>query len=288
MSSDYGEHLTSAALRRLAAATGRTPNVDVAAHFSQNQDDLLLALGSDEAASVLADELSPATTRDPIDLESLTVAIAVHRTADEICRAGWTLGDLSPIDLSLLDFCGQLENRRFIVDLLLSGRAPVPTSALGSPDYVPPHWSAPPSLSRSRVERPVDRSDRERVLAIAELVHAFDGFERPGLLRMLGDEALLSAGSRPRGASDEVLDAHMNDALRSVLPRALHANLDDMAASGRSLLDAHLAFGPIWYRLASASLLHRPNRRLFANIARDFGAARQFLVRIHQGPLSHR
>ncbi len=282
VTSDYGEHLASAALQCLADATGHAHRGDIAAHFSQNQDDLMVALGSDEAASLLHPRVtSNAAALQPAEFDSLAVAIAVHRTAEEICRAGWTANDLSPIDLALVRFCGQLDNRRFIVDLLLSGRA---AAAHFGADGTAPDLAGCGELGFSSAE---SRSPAERVLDLVDLIDTFGDFERPGLLRMLGDEALHSTGTQPRATSQHRLDADLHHALRSLLPSMLRPALDHMHQAGQSLLDAHLSFGPIWYRLASTSLLHRPNRQMFATMAREFSVARRFLVRVHQGPLAH-
>lgn len=265
MASDYREHLDEAALGLLAETTGFASRSDAPHFFRSRPHDISVALGSPEAASLLA----PHDQHGSGDQNQLLqLAIAVHRTAEEICQAGWTASEYSHVDMGLLKFSGQTDHQRFVVGLLAS------------------FLSAPPP-----VEAPVESAVAhpgtvERLLALVDLCSKVGETERAGALRLLGDEALFSAGIFPEISHRHVVGDELIESLHSVLPRAVVLVLDDLRPELVTLLDIHLMFGPVWYRMGAQDLVHTGGREALNNIATDFSSARRFLVRIAQGPLA--
>ena len=196
----------------------------------------------------------------------LHIAIAVHRTAEEICKSGWTAGDSSPIDLPLLRFCGQRPFQRFMVDLLGS--------------FLPPQWSIDLEMSPTRP------GTVERLTELLDLCGKVTELERAGALRLLADEALFASSFCPQTAQDERVSPELLERVEAVLPRAVRGLLDELSGDLNSLLDLYLTFGPVWYRMASQNLLHRGVRESLSDMATEFPTARRFLVRIAQGPLA--
>jgi len=112
--SDYLEQLDAAALELLAETTGVVAPADAHRFFRERPNDIVMALMSPEAADLLHPFRAYS---DVARHRMLHIAIAVHRSAEDICKSGWTAGDSSPVDLPLLRFCGQRPFQRFMVDL---------------------------------------------------------------------------------------------------------------------------------------------------------------------------
>jgi hypothetical protein len=225
--------------------------------------DIRFALGSPQAVRLL-----DVSRRPTVQHRLLQLAIAVHRTADEICQAGWTATDDSVIDLELLSYSGQTENQQFVVGLLAS--------------YL--HTAAPAGLEFDQL--PATPCSRERLVSLIELCSSVSPTERAGALRLLGDEALFTSSMFPAIAHRCRVDSELLEALRHVLPRAVLSVLDDLVPELNTLLDVHLMFGPVWYRMAARNLLYNGERETLNNIAGDFVTARRFIVRVAQGPMA--
>ena len=266
MSSDYLELLDPDALGILAETTGMASRADASRFFAERPNGIRVALGSEEAARLLS--------RGPIGLDlshrRLMIAISVHRVAEQICSAGWTARDDSPVDLPLLRFAGQGPFQTFMVDLLTTNLpADMSFAGLDGFDTVQPVAGSPERLT-------------ELLTLCAEVAET----ERAGALRLLGDEALFVAGIDPARAASIPLTAETIEALEVVLPKAVRGVLAELRPSMNTQLDAYLEFGPIWYRMASQNLLHRTMRETLSDMAREFTTARRFLVRVAQGPLA--
>ena len=266
MSSDYLELLDPDALGILAETTGMASRADASRFFAERPNGIRVALGSEQAARLLS--------RGPIGLDlshrRLMIAISVHRVAEQICSAGWTARDDSPVDLPLLRFAGQGPFQTFMVDLLTTHLPPdVSFAGLDGFDAVQHAPGSP-----------------ERLHELLTLCSEVAETERAGALRLLGDEALFVAGLDPSRAAGVQLTAETIEALEAVLPKAVRGVLADLSPSMNTQLDAYLEFGPIWYRMASQNLLHRTMRETLSDMAREFTTARRFLVRVAQGPLA--
>ncbi len=266
MSSDYLELLDPNALGILAETTGMASRADASRFFAERPNGIRVALGSEEAARLLA--------RSPLGVDlshrRLMIAISVHQVAEQICSAGWTTRDDSPVDLPLLRFAGQGPFQTFMVDLLATHLpADVSFAGLDGFDLAPHRPGSPERL-------------RELLSLCAEVAET----ERAGALRLLGDEALFAASIDPAGAASVPLTAETIEALELVLPKAVRGVLGELRPSMNTQLDAYLEFGPIWYRMASQNLLHRTMRETLSDMAREFTTARRFLVRVAQGPLA--
>lgn len=266
MSSDYLELLDPDALGILAETTGMASRADASRFFAERPNGIRIALGSEEAARLLA--------QGPIGVDlshrRLMIAISVHRVAEQICSAGWTAGDESPVDLPLLRFAGQGPFQTFMVDLLAT-HLPADVSFAGIDGFGATQF-APGSP--------------ERLHSLLALCAEVTETERAGALRLLGDEALFVAGIDPARAASVALTTENIEALELVLPRAVRGVLSDLRPSMNTQLDAYLEFGPVWYRMASQNLLHRNMRETLSDMAREFTTARRFLVRVTQGPLA--
>ncbi len=266
MSSDYLELLDPDALGILAETTGMASRADASRFFAERPNGIRIALGSAEAAGLLS---NGAVGMDQSH-RRLMIAIAVHRVAEQICLAGWTAGDKSPVDLPLLRFAGQGPFQTFMVDLLAT-HLPADVSFAGLDGFdAEQHAPGTP----------------ERLHAMLELCAEVAETERAGALRLLGDEALFVAGLDPARAASAPLTSQSIEALELVLPRAVRGVLSELRPSMNTQLDAYLEFGPIWYRMASQNLLHRTMRETLSDMAREFTTARRFLVRVAQGPLA--
>ncbi len=267
MGHDYREHLSNSALRLLGQATGVPAGVDPALFFQERPHDISVALATPGAEHLLAELLrEPAESAQPA---VLSIAIAVHRTAQEICQAGWSFNDTSPVDLALVRFAGQSECQRFTVELL---RSFVRHQIVVDTDEEPATQHGVASV--------------ERLHGLIHLANEVGDFERTGALRLLGDEALFAVSMCPRAALDQPVDPHLLARLRTVLPRAMSRVIDEMTPNLRTVLDLYLHFGPIWYRMSATSLLHAPNRDMLRIAAADFATARRFVVRVAQGHLA--
>lgn len=263
MASDYREHLDAASLRLLAETTGFSSEDDNNPAFHSRPHDIKVALGSPRAAQLL-DLGDPGLGQHRL----LQLAVAVHRTAENICQAGWIATDESVIDLSLVSFSGQTENQRFTVGLLASYlRSPIP------PEY-------------EDVLPTATACDIPRLYSLIDLCATASDTERAGALRLLGDEALFTAGMFPAVAHRCPVDLAMLNTLKSVLPRAVVTLMDELEPQLRTLLDIYLMFGPIWYRMAAQNLLFNAVREPLSNMATDFATARRFIVQVSQGPLA--
>lgn len=264
MASDYGEHLDAASLRLLAETTGFASPEDASRVFKSRPNDIRLALASPAAARLL-DLSQPSAT---VQQHLLQLAIAVHQTAEDICQAGWIATDESIIDLNLVSFSGQTGHQHFVVGLLASYlRAPAPVDL---PDLEPgPHGC-----------------NEERLRWLLELCAEAGATERAGALRLLGDEALFTAGMFPATAHRIPATAELLRSLESVLPKAVVLLMADLKPQLHSLLDIYLMFGPIWYRMAAQNLLMNRSRGTLDAIATDFVTARRFIVQVAQGPLA--
>lgn len=247
----------------LAEATGVASRDDAGRFFAERPNGIRLALGSPEAAALLGPTLRDRTPRHRL----LTTAIAVHRTAEEICSAGWTARDESPVDLPLLRFAGQGPYQSFMVELITS--------------------NLPSDLAIPGLETTVTQpGGPERLDELLELCMASDEIERAGAIRLLGDEALFTAGMLPAGAAATSLTDDTIRRLEQVLPRAVRSLLDELTPTLHTQLEAYLQFGPIWYRMAAQNLLHRSMRVMLGDMSQEFATARRFLVRVSQGPLA--
>lgn len=267
MASDYREHLDPAALRLLAETTGFNSaggEAGEACAFHSRPHDIRVALASPKAARLLDLRHS----HDPVQHGLLQIAVAVHQTAEDICQAGWIATDESIIDLNLLSFSGQSSHQQFIVGLLASYlRSP-------SPVEIDSELPSAPACDRNRLE------------ALIALCEQASDTERAGALRLLGDEALFTAGLFPAVANAIAVDNDMMDRLLLVLPKAVVALLDELRPQLQTLLDVYLLFGPIWYRMAAQNVLFNSTRESLNAIASEFSSARRFLVQVAQGPLA--
>ena len=262
MSGDYREHLDAASLRLLAETTGFALADGTSPAYKSRPHDIEMALGSPAAARLLDVGHHDASHNQGL----LQLAIAVHQTAVDICQAGWIATDESVIDLNLLSFSGQTENQHFVVGLLASYlNAPAPAGLVDAPLPTP--------------------CSGDRLRTLIELCNSAGATERAGALRLLGDEALFAASMFPRRSNQDLVDDAMLEDLRSVLPKAINTILPDLAPQLRTVLDVHLTFGPVWYRMAAQNLLFGGARATLAMIASDFVTARRFIVQVAQGPL---
>ncbi len=265
MASDYREHLDAASLRLLAETTGFAAIDDGTPAFQSRPHDIKVALASPEAARLL----DLRERHDPVQHHLLQLAIAVHQTAHDICQAGWIATDDSVIDLSLLSFSGQTEHQQFVVGLLASYlQTPVPEELSSL---------APASTACST----------ERLYSLIDLAVTVSDTERAGALRLLGDEALFTAGMFPAVAHYCPVDVALLQSLKTVLPKAVVSLMRELEPQLRTMLDVYLMFGPIWYRMAAQNLLFSTARASLGTIATDFVTARRFIVQVAQGPLAH-
>lgn len=266
---DYREYLDAGALALLAEATGRATRSEAQAFFAQRPWEVAAALASLEAEDLLA--LPSRSARETPDRTGLTptleIAIAVHRTAEELCRAGWTAGENHAVDLELVGFCGQQWAQRFAVEVLTSMTRP---------------GASLPGLDVATPAAPAGSVDR--LVELFELTESSGETERCGALRLLGDEALYTCSVWPGAAAAQALGPAERTALRHALPRALATVVDELSTP--TLLEAHLLLGPIWYRMAASSMLLPSRRSEFGMMARDFSVARRFLVQVAQGRLA--
>ena len=143
MAPDYLEQLDTAALGLLAETTGVTSRDDAARFFSERPNGIRLALGSPEAAHLLRGPLASSPSQ-----RLLQIAVAVHQTAEEICSAGWTARDDSPIDLPLLRFAGQGPYQALMIELLATYLPPEVPAGLDFEFDGPRH--GPGSVERMR------------------------------------------------------------------------------------------------------------------------------------------
>jgi len=264
VASDYGEHLDPASLRLLAETTGFRSTDDAGQAFSSRPHDIKMALGSPAAARLL--DLRHG--RNP-QHRLLQLAVAVHQTAEDICQAGWIATDESVIDLNLVSFSGQTQHQHFVVGLLASYlSSPAPAD-------LPDAFEPPPACTTTRL------------YSLIELCATATDAERAGALRLLGDEALFTAGMFPAAAHGEPVDAELLEAITTVLPRAVVGLMGDLEGQLRSLLDVYLTFGPVWYRMAAQNLPMARVRDALGAVAGDFTTARRFLVQVAQGPLAN-
>lgn len=264
MESDYREQLDAASLRLLAETTG-FGTLDDSSSFQSRPHDIKVALGSPQAARLL----DLRRRNDPVQHHLLQLAVAVHQTANDICQAGWVATDESVIDLSLLSFSGQTEHHRFVVGLLAS--------------YLQP--PVPPELDGLTTDSTACTTDRLR--SLIDLAATASPAERPGALRLLGDEALFTAGVFPGVGHRAAVDADLLDALCSALPKAVVALMDELRPQLRNLLDVYLMFGPVWYRMAAQNIQYSTVRSSLSSVAAEFPAARRFIVQVAQGPLAN-
>ena len=265
MATDYREHLDAASLRLLAETTGFGSNDDANQTFSSRPHDIRVALGSPQAARLL----DLRHRQNSVQHRLLQFAVAVHQTAEDICQAGWIATDESIIDLNLLSFSGQSKHQQFVVGLLASYlRSPAPSGFI---DIAPTGPACGSSRLYSLIDLCVTSSDTERA----------------GALRLLGDEALFTAGMFPAIAHNSPVDSAMLNALKSVLPRAVVTLMNELEPQLRTLLDVYLTFGPVWYRMSAQNLLFSSARESLNSIAADFMTARRFIVQVSQGPIVH-
>ncbi len=265
MASDYREHLDAASLRLLAETTGFAVVDDGTPAFQSRPHDIKVALASPEAARLL----DLRHRQNPVQHRLLQLAVAVHQTAQDICQAGWIATNESVIDLNLLSFSGQTQHHQFVVGLLAS--------------YL--HSPVPPELAS--LAAPTTACDTARLYSLIDLTVTASDTERAGALRLLGDEALFTAGMFPGVAHGCPVDGAMLNALKSVLPKAVVSLMHELEPELHSLLDVYLMFGPIWYRMAAQNLLFSSARGSLSDIATDFITARRFIVQVSQGPLAH-
>ncbi len=265
MASDYREHLDAASLRLLAETTGFTAPDDPTQAFQSRPHDIKVALGSPEAARLL----DLRNRQNPVQHRLLQLAVAVHQTAQDICQAGWVATDESVIDLNLLSFSGQTQHQQFVVGLLASYlQSPAPVEL----EHLAPNTSA---------------CNTARLYSLIDLTVTASDTERAGALRLLGDEALFTAGMFPAIAHNSPVDLAMLNTLKSVLPKAVVTLMNELEPQLRTLLDVYLMFGPVWYRMAAQNLLYSRERESLNSIATDFITARRFIVQVSQGPLAH-
>jgi hypothetical protein len=263
VASDYREHLDAASLRLLAETTGFASSDDANQAFSSRPHDIRVALGSPEAARLL----DLRHRQNPVQHRLLQLAVAVHQTAEDICQAGWIATDESIIDLNLLSFSGQSQHQQFVVGLL--------ASYLNSP--------APAEFMDIAPSTPA--CNTARLYSLIDLCVTSSDTERAGALRLLGDEALFTAGMFPAIAHNSPVDLAMLNTLKSVLPRAVVTLMNELEPQLRTLLDVYLMFGPVWYRMAAQNLLFSSARESLNSIATDFITARRFIVQVSQGPM---
>jgi len=264
VASDYREHLDAASLRLLAETTGFASADDTTQAFQSRPHDIRVALGSPEAARLLDLRHRP----DPVQHRLLQLAIAVHQTAEDICQAGWIATDESVIDLNLISFSGQSQHQQFVVGLLASYlQSPVPVEI---DDLIPDSTAC----------------GTARLYSLINLAGTASDTERAGALRLLGDEALFTASMFPAIAHNSPVDLPMLTSLKSVLPKAVVALMNELEPQLHTLLDVYLMFGPIWYRMAAQNLLFSAERGSLSDIATDFTTARRFIVQVAQGPLA--
>lgn len=264
MGSDYGEHLDAASLRLLAETTGFAVPGDTTPAFNSRPNDIKLALASPAAARLLDISQPQATVQQHL----LQLAIAVHQTAEDICQAGWIATDESIIDLELISFSGQTEHQHFVVGLLASYlRASVP-------------------VDLAHLEPTPHTCDEQRLEQLIALCNEAGPTERAGALRLLGDEALFTAGMFPAAAHQIRVTPDLLRSLEAVLPKAVVMLMGDLKTQLHSVLDVYLMFGPIWYRMATQNLLLNRSRGTLDSIATDFVTARRFIVQVAQGPLA--
>ncbi len=265
MASDYREHLDAASLRLLAETTGFASSGDADQAFASRPHDIRVALGSPEAARLL----DLRHRNNPVQHRLLQLAIAVHQTAEDICQAGWIATDESVIDLNLLSFSGQSQHQQFVVGLLAS------------------YLNSPAPVEFADIGPTATACNTARLYSLIELCVTASDTERAGALRLLGDEALFTAGMFPAIAHNSPVDLAMLNSLKSVLPRAVVSLMNELQPQLRSLLDVYLMFGPVWYRMAAQNLLFSSARESLNSIATDFITARRFIVQVSQGPLAH-
>ena len=265
MASDYREHLDAASLRLLAETTGFTPADDESQAFQSRPHDIKVALGSPEAARLL----DLRHRQNPVQHRLLQLAVAVHQTAQDICQAGWVATDESVIDLNLLSFSGQTQHQQFVVGLLAS------------------YLQSPAPAELASVAPASSACNKARLYSLIDLTATASDTERAGALRLLGDEALFTAGMFPAIAHNTPVDLAMLNTLKSVLPKAVVTLMNELEPQLRSLLDVYLMFGPVWYRMAAQNLLFSGERESLNSIATDFVTARRFIVQVSQGPLAN-
>ena len=268
MSADYLEQLDVSALGLLAEATGVAARDDAARFFSEQPNGIRLALGSPDAVQLL-DRTLPGEQAHRL----LQIAVAVHRTAEDIFAAGWTARDQSPVDLPLLRFAGQGSYQKLMVELLGS--------------FLPlevPYGLDLTQLGDSRA--PARPGSISRLHDLIDLIGRVGETERAGALRLLADEALFTAGVCPAPAAHHHIGEDELGAIDQVLPGAVRGLMEELGPSIKTQLDLYLRFGPVWYRMAAQDLIHLTMRSSLSDLAREFSNARRFLVRIVQGPLS--
>lgn len=273
MARDYEEHLNPLALGLLAETTGRAARANGANFFRSRPHDINIALAAPEATDLLR-----APVAEPPGMESedeqteraarriLQLAIAVHQVAEELFHVGWSASDRRIVDLSLLRFCSQSSNQRFLVGLLASFLTP----------------GRVPDLDIATAPAP---ATSERLFYLADLASTVAETEHAGVLRLLGDEALFAASVFPDIAHECALEPNVLRSLQHVLPSTFVRLISTLDAP-TTLLDLHLMLGPIWYRMAARNLLLRVDGDPLEEIADNFGAARMFLVHLVQGPLA--
>lgn len=265
MARDYREHLDADSLRLLAETTGFAATAGETSVFQSRPHDIRVALASPAAVTLL--DLTERSNQ--VQHRLLQLAVAVHQTAGEICQSGWSASDETVIDLTLLSFSGQSQHQRFVVGLLASYlNAPVPAELA---DLMP----APTACNKARM------------YSLIDLCVTASDTERAGALRLLGDEALFTGSMFPAIAHQTPVDLAMLNTLKSVLPKAVVALMNELEPQLRSLLDVYLMFGPVWYRMAAQNLLFSGERESLNSIATDFPTARRFIVRVAQGPLAN-
>jgi len=265
VASDYREHLDAASLRLLAETTGFVGSDGATSAFHSRPHDIKVALASPEAVRLL--DLTERS--NPGQHRLLQLAVAVHQTAGEICAAGWSASDQAVIDLNLLSFSGQSQHQEFVVGLLAS------------------YLAAPAPLELVDLAPTVTRCDRARLDSLLHLFATASDTERAGALRLLGDEALFTAGMFPAIAHNITVDLALLDSLKSVLPKAVVALMNELEPQLKTLLDVYLLFGPVWYRMAAQNLLVSGVRESLSGIATDFATARRFIVQVSQGPIAN-
>lgn len=264
MESDYREHLDAASLRLLAETTGFAVVDDGTPDFQSRPHDIKVALGSPEAARLL----DLRHRQNPVQHRLLQLAVAVHQTAQDICQAGWIATDESVIDLNLLSFSGQSQHQQFVVGLLAS------------------YLQSPIPVELANLAPTATACNTARMYSLIDLAVTASETERAGALRLMGDEALFTAGMFPGIAHQCPVDLAMLNSLKSVLPKAVVSLMNDLEPQLHTLLDVYLMFGPVWYRMAAQNLLFSSTRAPLSSIATDFTTARRFIVQVAQGPLA--
>lgn len=221
-----------------------------------------MALGSPAAARLLDIQLAT----NPQQHRLLQLAVAVHQTAEDICQAGWIATDESVIDLNLVSFSGQSGHQQFVVGLLAS-------------------YLQAPAPAEVDMPTPTQACTIDRMHSLIGLCNSASPSERAGALRLLGDEALFAASMFPAVAHRQQISPQDLEQLKTVLPKAVVALMQDLETQLVTLLDVYLTFGPVWYRMAAQALPMARVRDALGAIATDFVTARRFLVRVAQGPL---